>query len=179
LTNFTASPSSRGVVLRWETEGAPAGFNVYREEKGAGERAVKLNPEPVTGRSPVRYLDATATPGGVYRYWLEALEPSGARERYGPATCKYALETVFALGQNYPNPARGETTIPFSLPAAGDVAFTLYDLAGREVAMPLAGNVRAGANRLTVDCSGLPPGIYMYKLEAGDNVAVRRLAVVR
>jgi hypothetical protein len=73
----------------------------------------------------------------------------------------------FILGQNYPNPHTGETTVPFTLANPADVRLTILDLQGRKV----AGVVRKGRNpgsqsiKLNLTGLGLPPGDYVYELQ--------------
>jgi hypothetical protein len=84
-----------------------------------------------------------------------------------------------ALGQSYPNPANGPTTITFELPRAADVSLRLYDVSGREVAV-LANGPRAGGRHVVpVAAERLAPGTYHYMLKALGTVETRRLVVRR
>ena len=55
----------------------------------------------------------------------------------------------------------------------------VYDLAGRLVATPASGRMTAGEHEVTWDVAGVAPGVYVYRLEAGGEVASRRLVVAR
>jgi hypothetical protein len=44
----------------------------------------------------------------------------------------------------------------------------MYDVNSREVALVLDGNLPAGEHLITYDLSGLPPGIYFYRLTTDD-----------
>jgi hypothetical protein len=181
VKGFAASPYKRGVALSWEVTEAVAGFNLYRETTSAeaASEPHKVNEELITGRSPYRYLDAEVSKGVTYRYWLEVVPLAGPAERHGPVECTTGVKASFALAQNAPNPARGVTTFAFSVPAACDATLALYDIAGRRVATPYAGRAKAGENELAVDVSNLAPGVYTYRLEAGEEAAVKRMVVVR
>jgi hypothetical protein len=92
------------------------------------------------------------------------------------------LPVAFTLYQNYPNPARGRTTVKYSLPAAAEVELALYDVSGRRVATPLRGPRNCGVYEVDfelVDESGrpLPAGVFLYRLRAGADAAVRKLVV--
>ena len=115
----------------------------------------------------------------TYQYWLEVVPLAGPAERYGPVECTVGVKASFALAQNAPNPARTTTTFAFSVPAACDATLTVYDIAGRKVAVPCAGRAKAGENELAVDVSALAPGVYTYRLEAGGAAAAKRMVVVR
>jgi hypothetical protein len=190
VRGFAATPSDRGIALRWETAAAVAGFNLYRAEKevtgNAGDgtavsgKLKPLNAGLITGRPPYRYIDAGPTAGVTYQYWLEAVLPSGTSETFGPVECTAtSLPRSFALGQNYPNPAADKTTVVFSLPAAGDASVAVYDVAGRKVATAFEGPACAGENVVTVALAGLTPGVYIYRLQAEGATASRKMVVTR
>lgn len=84
----------------------------------------------------------------------------------------------FGLGQNHPNPFRGETAIRFTLPADEDeVSITVFDVAGRQVATVARGPFGAGEHTVRWDARGVPSGLYFYRVVAGENVATRKLLV--
>jgi len=180
LDYFRAQPATPGVAVSWAApaEAGLAGFNLYRERRGgrdAGARA-RVNGRLITGRSPYRFLDADAAAGDSCRYWLEAVELSGARTTYGPVDVRLPARTpTFALAQNYPNPARGRTTFRFTLPAASPVSLAIYDLAGREV-WRTEGTFPEGENDVPATLR-LAPGVYVYRLTAGGDAATRRLVM--
>ncbi|MBL7999589.1 MAG: T9SS type A sorting domain-containing protein [Candidatus Kapabacteria bacterium] len=77
----------------------------------------------------------------------------------------------FTLGQNYPNPCAGTTTIPFTLAAPAHVQLALFDLNGRKVADILNTNLPDGSHSAAVVVSqyGLPVGAYAYQLEVTNS----------
>jgi hypothetical protein len=86
----------------------------------------------------------------------------------------------FALNQNYPNPFNPTTTISFTLAEDGLVTLKVYDLLGREVAMLVNQDLKAGAlHNVTFDASRLSTGIYIYRLQAGNNVQVKKLMLIK
>ncbi|HUU57557.1 MAG TPA: M1 family aminopeptidase [bacterium] len=181
VTSFDAQPAPAAVKLSWTTGGAAAvaGFNLYREATAGDAARAKLNGELITGRSPYRFVDRGVEPEERYRYWLEGVALGGARETFGPVECKAGGRAyAFALAPNHPNPARGSTTVTFSLPAPGAVTLSVYDVAGRKVGVLAAPACKAGENELVVDTSALAPGVYAYRLEAGGETAARRMVVV-
>jgi hypothetical protein len=84
-----------------------------------------------------------------------------------------------ALGQSYPNPTNGSTTITFELPRATDVSLRLYDVSGREVAVLASGSQSAGRHVVPFAAGRLAPGTYHYMLRALGTVKTRRLVVRR
>ncbi|MBN1448287.1 MAG: T9SS type A sorting domain-containing protein, partial [Bacteroidetes bacterium] len=85
-------------------------------------------------------------------------------------------ETVL-LAANYPNPVRDETTIPFSLPAAGHVSLSVHDLVGRQVLRVLDAHFNAGTHAVTVSLGRLPPGPYVVRLLTAAGIQSRILQV--
>lgn len=85
----------------------------------------------------------------------------------------------FALGRNFPNPFNPETTIPFSVGAACRVRLAVYNLRGEEVAVPADGHLAAGLHTVRFDATGLPSGVYVVRMEAGNFFASRKVAVVK
>ncbi len=83
------------------------------------------------------------------------------------------------LSGNYPNPFNPQTIIRYALPEAAPVRLAAYDLTGREVAR-LADGVRpAGRHEARFDGSGLPSGMYLYRLETADRVLVRPMILAK
>jgi hypothetical protein len=73
------------------------------------------------------------------------------------------------LAQNHPNPFSGSTRIGFTLPDAQLAKLTVFDLLGRQVASLSKGVLAAGAHEFVFDATGLPDGVYLYRLEAGST----------
>ena len=77
-----------------------------------------------------------------------------------------------------PNPTRGAATFTFGLAADSDVAISLYDVRGREVAVVAEGPMTAGTQRVSLS-EDLPAGVYVWRMVAGDRVETGRMTVVR
>jgi hypothetical protein len=91
---------------------------------------------------------------------------------------------VAGLGQNFPNPCNPATVIPFSLPEAGAVTLSVYDVGGRLVRNLLDSHLERGDYKVAwdgLDARGTPvvSGIYYCRLEAGRTAESQKLVVVR
>ncbi len=82
-----------------------------------------------------------------------------------------------------PNPARGPVAFRFALPAAGRVRLAVFDVTGRQVAVPADGAFPAGVH--TVVWGGgagaappAEPGLYFARIEAGGSRLTRRIVVI-
>jgi len=90
------------------------------------------------------------------------------------------ISETFALSPNYPNPFSFSTTIPFSLAHPAEVSVYVYNVLGQQVAVPADHRLfTAGAYALQFDASGLPSGVYFYRLEAGSFSATNTMLIAR
>src|ERR1035437_2661126 len=71
-----------------------------------------------------------------------------------------------SLQQNYPNPFNPTTTINFSLSHDSWVNLKVYNILGQEVSVLLNSEINAGNHNIIFNASGLPGGVYLYKLQA-------------
>jgi len=117
------------------------------------------------------------------------LEPvnigGGAIDTFTIHPCKYQL---FAA---YPNPFNPTTTIRFGLPHACHVKLQIFDIQGRRVgatrvypfgasSLPIIDGYRtAGYHEVTFDASNLASGLYIYRIQAADFSAVRKMVLMK
>jgi hypothetical protein len=88
------------------------------------------------------------------------------------------------IGSAAPNPFRDATRLSFRLSAAGPFDVRLFDLAGREVRAWHESWSPAGERELTWDGRdaggfAVPAGVYLARIEAGGQRAVRRVVRLR
>ncbi|MFB3909702.1 MAG: T9SS type A sorting domain-containing protein [Candidatus Eisenbacteria bacterium] len=74
-----------------------------------------------------------------------------------------------------PNPFTASTSIDFVLREARPVEVDLYDATGRRVRAVDAGTLAAGEHRIDLPGSGLPAGVYLYRVQAGSERESGRL----
>jgi hypothetical protein len=89
----------------------------------------------------------------------------------------------FSLSPAVPNPFGSATEIRFALPAAGEHALTVYDVAGRRVRGLSSGRREAGLHVVRWDGRNdagqpVPSGVYFYSLRA-DRGELRQRAVLQ
>lgn len=87
-------------------------------------------------------------------------------------------QAVF-LDQNYPNPFNPATEIRFGLPGSDHVRLQVFDLAGRLVALVAEGYYAPGIHHVRFDASALASGLYLYRLQAGDQQMTRKFMIVK
>jgi hypothetical protein len=84
-----------------------------------------------------------------------------------------------SLDQNFPNPANGSTTLPFSVSTRAQIKLTVYDALGRTVASLFDGAVEAGTYEAKLDTRTLAAGAYIYKLSTPNGSISRTMFVVK
>ncbi|KAA3659176.1 MAG: M6 family metalloprotease domain-containing protein [Calditrichaeota bacterium] len=129
------------------------------------------------------YMTSQNNPGGYSLFEMEiysgpasaALAKDSGEDILGTAV----IPDGFALHQNYPNPFNPQTTISFSLPEKAHVAIKIFDITGKEVAI-LGGKVySAGAHSIAFEPKGLPSGVYMYVMKAGNYRESKRMLYLK
>jgi hypothetical protein len=85
----------------------------------------------------------------------------------------------YALKQNYPNPFNPTTTIEYSLPDAGIVKVTIYNVLGQEISILVNQFKTQGVHKITFDAKNLPSGIYFYKMESNNFVQTKKLILLK
>ncbi len=87
--------------------------------------------------------------------------------------------TTFSLSQNFPNPFNPTTTIQFSIVNTQLTMLTVYDVLGREVAALVHEVKQPGRYIVQWDAGGMASGLYMYRLQAGSFVDVKKLILLK
>jgi hypothetical protein len=86
----------------------------------------------------------------------------------------------FSLMPSRPNPSRGDVTITYSLPQAGEAHLAIYDVQGRLVRNLVNRWLPAGKQSLVwdgrdEDGTNAPAGVYFYRLDADGRSRLRKL----
>lgn len=85
----------------------------------------------------------------------------------------------FELMQNYPNPFNPTTIIKYALPKEAHVTLKIYNVLGQEVVTLVNKNVDAGYHEVNFNASQLSSGIYIYRIEAGNFVATKKMMLLK
>ena len=89
--------------------------------------------------------------------------------------------SLYTLKQNFPNPFNASTTIEFSLPEEQYVTLKVFDSSGRLVAVLVDKTLEAGLHRVswTTQRNTLANGIYLYRLDTGNNTLHRTMVLLK
>ena len=85
------------------------------------------------------------------------------------------VPSEFYLSQNYPNPFSEKTTIKFCVAYKTKVKLEVFNSEGKMIKILLDKEKEAGTYEIEFSASGLPEGIYIYQLQAGDFLSRKRM----
>jgi hypothetical protein len=93
------------------------------------------------------------------------------------------LPKEYALSQNYPNPFNAQTVIKYQLPKADRVVLKIYNTLGQDVRTLVDEEKKAGYHSINWDGKNkegvnVSSGIYIYRIQAGDFMKVRKMLFV-
>ena len=89
------------------------------------------------------------------------------------------VRVAATLGGNYPEPFTDQTTIPYSLSEPGHVELAVYNVLGQRVGTVVDANRTVGAQTASFDASGLPDGVYIYRLRTRSSDETRTMVLAR
>ncbi|MBK8981123.1 MAG: T9SS type A sorting domain-containing protein [Ignavibacteria bacterium] len=84
------------------------------------------------------------------------------------------IPASFKLYQNYPNPFNPETKIRFDVSKFSKVSLTVYDILGNEIETLVNENLAEGSYEAGWNGSGLPSGLYFYRMSINGEITVTR-----
>lgn len=114
-------------------------------------------------------IDSTLNDGYPVFQWQE----------YGVGVLKEKFPRTSRLNQNYPNPLNPTTTISYDLPEAQNIALQIFDITGRLVETLYNGYKEAGHWDVTWNASDQSSGVYIYRLQVGDQSFSKKMVVLK
>jgi hypothetical protein len=187
LTSFTAKQSVNGVELRWvtATEVSNYGFEVERAYLSA------QNGEPIWEKLGfvIGHGNSNSTKDYSFvdnkpqvknsKYRLKQIDNNGAFKYSDPIEVGSSWVMKFTLQQNYPNPFNPTTVISYSVSAASNVILKIYDVLGKLITTLVNENQEAGNYKVNFNAGGLSNGIYYYKIQSGNFVAIKKMLLLK
>lgn len=182
LVSFTANAVRDEVELNWRTatETNNQGFQIERMAEGGSFEEVGYVAGFGTTTEPKLYsfIDSKLQ-SGKYVYRLKQIDFDGRYEYSNEVSVEVELPLEFALNQNYPNPFNPSTTISYTLPEDGFVKLAVYNLLGQEVATVVNSFQKAYRYEVVFNANELSSGVYVYKIEAGNFSASKKLMLMK
>ena len=75
-----------------------------------------------------------------------------------------AISNTVNLGQNFPNPVKAQTIIPFELEEMSTISLKIYDIKGRLVQEKSINQLSKGKQEIPINLSALSAGNYVYQI---------------
>jgi type IX secretion system substrate protein len=189
LADFNAEVFGHSIILKWATasETENMGFNIYR----------KTNEEPFeliasyTGNSEL-IGNGTVTETNQYQFVDENVK-AGERYQYLLADVSYHTDEIkhvdfireayipvgLTLGEAYPNPFNPQCSILYALDINEHVRIDLFDISGKAVKTLVDRDHISGNYELVVNEPSLNSGLYVVRIQVGDQVKTRKIMMLK
>ena len=183
LASFSASVNGSNVTLSWmtATELNNSGFKVERTtaEENWTELGFIQGHGTTSETQTYSFIDKDL-PAGTYSYRIKQIDFDGSYKYYNlNEDVEIAAPISYALSQNYPNPFNPTTTIKYSVPVDGFVNIAVFNVLGEKVANVVNTIHKAGNYELTFDATNLASGMYIYRMESGNYVSVKKMMILK
>ncbi len=90
-----------------------------------------------------------------------------------------ALPTELSLAQNFPNPFNPTTNISYTIPEAGLVNLTVFNVNGEVVGQLVNGFQSSGNHSIEFNASELSSGTYFYVLKASGQQQIKQMSFIK
>ena len=189
LTSFTASADNNNVTLNWQTatETNNSGFEIQRSD-ARDQKSETLDWKKVgfikgngtsTNENHYSYTDKNLK-SGRYSYKLVQIDFDGTRTESEVINVEINYQPKeYALMQNYPNPFNPATTIEYSIAVDGNAKLKIFNTLGEEVKTLVNEYKTAGSYKINFDASALPSGIYYYRIDVNNFLAVKKMILLK
>lgn len=182
LASFSAVAANGRVELAWTTASEVDNdhFEIVRDGSMVGFVQSRGN---AAATQEYVWVDENVDNGTTYSYTLISVDINGVREELATETATPSHSagpvTEYALHQNYPNPFNPETNIGFDLMESDFVTLKIYNVVGQEVAVLINRSMEAGRHNVTFSAADLPTGLYLYRIEAGEFTAQKKMILMK
>jgi hypothetical protein len=190
LISFTATVERNSVSLTWQTatETNNRGFEIERAPSKSPPKGETSGEWKVIGfvegrgttteMSDYTFKDKITTPGS-YVYRLKQIDFDGSFSYSKEIEVEVSGPTNYALYQNYPNPFNPATTIKYALPVDSRVKINVYNSLGQLVETVVDKEMESGYHEVNFNASRLSSGVYLYQLQAGEYVSVKKMMLMK
>ncbi|MCK9995193.1 MAG: T9SS type A sorting domain-containing protein [Candidatus Krumholzibacteria bacterium] len=179
-----------GLELTWEpnSEADLGGYNIYRGTDPTFE------PDPsslLANTCDTMVFDGDWSWDSGYCYKVAAVDIHGNESEYAVLCIEQVtgvipmpLPDATSLEQNYPNPFNPNTTIALRLKTGGFVNISIFNAAGKLVAVLIDESRPAGAyaavwNGKSENGTPAASGVYFYRLTAGNYIETRKMILLK
>jgi hypothetical protein len=183
LTSFNATMKDEGVQLEWTTatELNNMGFEIQRNQSAEWETIGFAEGNGTTSEITFyQFFDDLSEFNSSEKllYRLKQIDFNGVFSYSNTIEVDFLVEN-YSLSQNYPNPFNPSTIISFSLTRSTFVTLKIYNILGNEITTLVSELIPGGNHKVNFDPTGLPSGVYLYSLNAGDFVETKKMLLMK
>ncbi len=184
LVSFNAAVVDNKVALNWATatEENNSGFDIERRNFDDVNNWTKVGfvsgAGTTTSKQNYSFTDEIEK-AGKYVYRLKQLDFDGSFIFSNEVAVDVANPINFSLEQNYPNPFNPTTKISFSIPSDSKISIKVFDMLGQEIATLINEYMTAGNYSTEFNATGLPSGIYFYRMEADNFITIKKMTLMK
>ncbi len=170
----------------WSTD-TSTGYNKIIMTNSSGQNWTTSIPKQSSGKTVYYYVTARTSNGKYFNKPITA--PNGhwkfnVGEPIGISGNTGKVPHNFFLYQNYPNPFNPVTKIKFDIPPTQgiekqNVRLVIYDILGKEISLIVNEKLNAGSFEFVFDASGIPSGVYFYKLTSGAYSNTKKMILIK
>jgi len=164
------------VTLRWTGKGMYNSFNVQISTDSTfstiiDETNTNLSDYTVTGltKNKEYFWRVNSVLGDQTGMWSEVWNFRLTDTTTSVVEFETNIPHGYRLAQNFPNPFNSSTRISYSIQKPGFVTLKIYDQTGREIQTLISENQDIGTYSVEFDAHKLSGGVYLYKLQAGNQ----------
>ncbi|MEA2077165.1 MAG: T9SS type A sorting domain-containing protein, partial [Candidatus Marinimicrobia bacterium] len=181
LTSFIANAKHGKVNLAWTTatETENSHFLIYRDNEVIASVAGNGT---TTESHDYTYTDVLVEADKVYKYVLADVSFGGIENKFAPVMIEIREEMElrdFVLNKAYPNPFNPTTVISMHYAVGSNAIVNIYNTQGVLVEELVNDYVKAGDYELTWDAAGMPSGVYIVKMHAGNVMQSQKIVLMK
>jgi Tol biopolymer transport system component len=126
----------------------------------------------------------TMTGGGVAAFDIQFPSAPLTKRALTKIVIPVEEPLVFGMRQNFPNPFNPSTTINYTLAEPANVHLVIYSVLGQHVRSLVSDSQQPGRYQVVWDGRdafgrAVSTGMYLYRIEAGSEVAIRKMQYVK
>ena len=197
MLSFTSKVTGNDVKLFWSTatETNNSGFEILRGVYPAKSGTQNDKEWESIGFVPgfgtttevhhYSFVDESLQSGN-YQYRLKQVDFDGTFEYSNIIEVTIDAPIEFSLEQNFPNPFNSTTKIKYTIPASLNpskggtlVQLQVFDILGNAVATLVNEQKQPGTYEVEFNGTGLPSGIYFYKLKADNSIETKKMILLK
>ena len=154
-------------------------FNIYRDSEIIAEIAGNGT---CTEPHDYTYTDAAVEAGKVYEYKISDVTWGGLETVHAPVNVEIEENIVltdFVMNKAYPNPFNPSIKINYQLSTINRITAAIYNTNGELIKELINTEMVAGSHDLTWNASGMPSGVYIVKMIAGNTVQSQKIVLMK